>query len=111
MPPPSPSALATDSSARRAAANGILEVMIPQHLRPFFWDIEIESFDPQAHPEYSIERILELGTPEAVAWLEEQFSEDQIKAVIRSDKRLSPKSATFWALVYHIPAHDVAAIR
>ena len=58
-----------------------------------------------------MERILELGTPEAVAWLEEQFSEDQIKAVIRSDRRLSAKSATFWALVYQIPTHDVAVLR
>ena len=85
--------------------------MIPEKLRPFFWDINTASFEPRAYPEYTIERLLELGTPEAIAWLEGQFSEDQIKAVIRSDKRLSPKSATFWALVYGIPATDVAVLR
>ena len=85
--------------------------MIPNNLRPFFWDIDAESFDPHAHPEYTIDRILELGTPEAINWLEEQFSADEIKAVIRSGRRLSPKSATFWALVYQIPTHEVSALR
>ena len=69
------------------------------------------SFDPQAHAEYTIERILELGDSGAVAWLEEQFSEEQIKDVIRTNKRLSPKSANFWALVYHIPVNDVTVLR
>ena len=85
--------------------------MIPNSLRAFFWDIDTNSFDPHAHPEYTIARILELGTPEAVAWLDGQFPEEQIKAVIRSARRLSAKSATFWALVYHIPTQDVAVLR
>jgi hypothetical protein len=85
--------------------------MIPQELRQYFWDIDIESFDPQDHPEYSIERILELGDSEAVEWLEEQFSEEQIKEVIRTNRRLSKKSANFWALVYHIPSEEVIVLR
>ena len=85
--------------------------MIPRSLRPFFWDIDVESFDPHAYPEYSIERILELGNPEAVDGLENEFSTEEIRAVIRHDDRLSPKSATFWALVYQIPHQDVAALR
>lgn len=95
--------------ARRSRA--IVICVIPHSLRTFFWDIDTESFEPRAHPEYTIERILELGTPEAIAWLEAQFSEEQIKAVICGDKRLSPKSATFWALVYQIPPQDVSALR
>jgi len=85
--------------------------MIPPFLRPFFWDINTESFEPHAYPDYTIERILELGTPEAVTWLENEFSKDEIKSVIRNDGRLSPRSATFWALVYQIPNHDVASLR
>ena len=84
--------------------------MIPHHLRPFFWDTDPESFDPRIHPEYTIERLLEFGTPEAISWMEENFSEGQIKEVIRSDRRLTPKSAAFWALVYHIAPNDVAVL-
>ena len=85
--------------------------MIPSHLAPFFWDIDVQFFDPQAHPEYTIGRILELGDPEAVRWLKQEFAEEQIKAVIRSDRRLSAKSATFWALIYQIPVNDVSVLR
>jgi len=85
--------------------------MIPQELSSLFWDIDTESFVPQDYPEYTMERILELGDSEAVEWLEEQFSEEQIKEVIRTHRRLSKKSANFWALVYHIPSEEVAALR
>lgn len=95
----------------KCAPNAILKHMIPNILYPFFWDIDIQSFDPQAHPEYTIGRILELGNPAAVHWLKAEFSEEQIKAVIKDDHRLSAKSATFWALVYRISVHDVSALR
>ena len=84
--------------------------MIPNNLIPFFWDIDIQGFDPAAYPEYAIGRILELGDPEAVSWMRATFSEEHIRAVIRNERRLSPKSAVFWALLYNIPSHDVAAL-
>jgi len=85
--------------------------MIPQYLRPFFWDVNIDDFEPTSYPDYTIARILEYGDDRAVAWLKETFSEDQIKQVIRSERRLSRKSANFWALVYGIPADNVAALK
>ena len=85
--------------------------MIPQALLQYFWDIDTEFFDPQDHPEYTIERILELGDSEAVDWLQKQFSEEQIKEMICTNRRLSKKSANFWALVYHIPSHEVTVLR
>ncbi len=85
--------------------------MIPSELRQYFWDIDTESFDPQDYWEYTIERILELGNSEAVDWLQEQFSAEQIKEVIRTNRRLSKKSASFWALVYNIPAEEVTVLR
>ncbi len=84
--------------------------MIPVDLRPFFWDINLAHFDPSAYPEYTISRILEFGNESAVAWLRQQFSEVQIKKIIRTDRRLSRKSANFWALVYRIPSDEVAAL-
>jgi hypothetical protein len=85
--------------------------MIPQYLGPYFWDVDLQSFHPHAHPEYTIERILELGDSRAVTWLQEQFSEEQIKNVIRNNRRLTPKSANYWALVYQIPTADVVALQ
>ncbi len=85
--------------------------MIAGHLRPFFWDVDIETFDPHSYPNYTVARLLEYGNAEAIAWLKEQFPEDTIKHVIRNDRALSPKTATFWALVYHIPSEEVASLK
>ena len=76
-----------------------------------FWDIRVADFDPKLYPEYTIARILELGNPEAVSWLQKNFTEEEIIKTIRSERRLSPKSANYWALIYRIPAAEVAALR
>lgn len=84
--------------------------MIPKHLHPFFWDINLDTFNPADYPAYTILRILEFGDDAAVRWLREMFSESQIAEVIRTERRLSRRSAGFWALVYHIPENEVAAL-
>lgn len=84
--------------------------MIPNNLRPFFWEVDPDSFDPHDHGEYVIGRLLEQGTDEAIAWMKATFREDEIKKVIREDCHLSPKSATYWALVYGIPNEQITAL-
>jgi len=72
--------------------------------------VNLNNFEPTAHPKYTISRILEYGDTEAVAWLKETFTEDEIKEVIRTDRSLSRNSANFWALVYNLPAEEVLAL-
>jgi hypothetical protein len=84
--------------------------MLPRHLHPFFWDIDAEEFDPNQYPHYTIARLLEFGDLEAFRWLKEHFSEHTIRAVLRTERSLSPKAATFWALVYDIPCEEIAAL-
>ena len=60
--------------------------MISDELRPFFWDVDGDQFDPRQFPHYTIGRILELGTDAAVAWLKETFAEEEIKRVVREDR-------------------------
>lgn len=85
--------------------------MIPKHLWPLFWDTNIADFDPRQHPVYTIERVLEHGDEDDVAWLLREFTSAQIEEVLRTNRRLSPRSANFWALIFHVPASDVAALR
>ncbi len=85
--------------------------MIAQHLHSFFWDIDLDSFDPQSYPRYTIARLLEYGDSEAIAWMKGQFSEAEIKNVIRTERSLSKRSAGFWGLLYHIPSEEIAALK
>ena len=84
--------------------------MIPQYLHVLFWDVNLDSFSPASHPDYTIARILEFGDEPAIAWMQKSFMTTQIAQVIRTDRRLSRKSANYWALIYGIPSHEVAAL-
>jgi len=79
-------------------------------LMPLFWDIDRGTFVPAAYPGYTIFRVLECGDRDAVAWLKGLFSDEEIRQVIRTERRLSAKSACFWAAIYAIPEQDVAAL-
>jgi len=85
--------------------------VIPQWLSALFWDIRLDQFDPRAYPDYTILRILELGDDDAVSWLRQTFPEQEIRRVLCTERRLSRKSANFWALIYGIPPEEVAALQ
>jgi hypothetical protein len=89
----------------------ILQLMIPECLRPLFWDTNLDIFDPLVFPTYTIARILEYGDQDAVAWLKKTFSETQIVDVVRTERRLSRRSANFWALIYGVSPDQVAALK
>ena len=84
--------------------------MIPSGLQSLFWEVDVDRFSPEAYPDYTIFRVLEFGDQEAFAWLKQIFPESEIRRVLSTERRLSPKSATFWALVYGVPAKDVASL-
>ena len=85
--------------------------MIPLYLHTLFWDTNLDNFDPTDFPEYTITRVLEYGDRDAVSWLRQTFSQAQIVKVVRTERRLSRKSANFWALIYGVSPDDVAALR
>ena len=84
--------------------------MIPNQLQVLFWDVNADAFDPAAYPDYAIFRVLEYGDQEAVNWMREMFPEAEIRRVLCTERRLTRKSANFWALVYGIPAGQVATL-
>jgi len=84
--------------------------MTPHELDVFFWDVNPRTFEPLSYPLYTLARLLEFGDERAVAWMIQAFSSDQIREVVRSESRLTRRSANFWALVYGIPMGEVAAL-
>jgi hypothetical protein len=84
--------------------------MIPSYLEALFWDTDLASFEPGQYPDFTIFRVLEYGDERALAWLREAFPESEIRRVLRSERRLSRKSANFWALVFGVPFREVAAL-
>ena len=65
-----------------------------------FWDTDPTKIDPQKHARYIIERILELGDPDDVAWVFRRYSKDDIKKVMDLPRvQISPKSKALWKLI------------
>ena len=69
---------------------------LPEMLRPLFWDAEWSSVDFDRNRTAVIERILNLGNEEQLAWLRRNVSLDEIRAVVSSSRRLSRKTARCW---------------
>jgi hypothetical protein len=84
--------------------------MVPPHAHHLFWDTPLETFEPAAFPSYTIARALEHGTERDVAWVRGLLGDDAVRDVLRSDARLSRRSANFWALCFGVPRDRVAAL-
>jgi hypothetical protein len=84
--------------------------MIPSYLQTIFWDTNLDTFTPEAYPDYTIFRVLEYGDEEAVTWMRRTFPESEVRRVLCTERRLSRRSANYWALVYGIPSREVAAL-
>jgi hypothetical protein len=85
--------------------------MIQQCLHTLFWDTNLDNFDLLAFPAYTIGCILEFGDQGAIVWSKTTFSEAQLVDVVRSERRLSRRSANFWALLYGLSPDQVAALK
>jgi len=83
---------------------------IPKSIQHLFWDIDVVTFNPRDYPEYTISRVLEFGDEETAMLMNGLFYEAKIKEVIKSDKKLSPKSASFWAIMFDIPLGEIIAL-
>jgi len=68
-------------------------------IKKYFWEIDLEKLDVQQYKQYIIERILDIGDEQAIVWLQETFSKEDIKEVLRRSRRLSSRSLNYWRLV------------
>jgi len=65
-----------------------------------FWDTNSNKIDTKKNARYIIERILELGQPDDIAWMFKQYSKSDIKKVINLPRnQISPKSKALWTLI------------
>ena len=83
---------------------------LPEFTHRFFWDIDPTQIDPEAHPEYVVERLLELGDLRAVRGMLTSFPPQLIIRVLMSSRRLSPFSANFWALFFDVDKENVLCL-
>lgn len=86
-------------------------ILLPEFLKPYFWDCAFSDLDPDRHRRFIAERILVFGHDEAVRWLMQILSHVEWLELIESGKHLDPKTRNYWRLVleHEIANRDTAA--
>jgi len=79
-------------------------------LRKYFWDVDFSRLDPRRRPGFVVERILEFGDEKAVAWMVGTYSLSRIRRVLAGSRKLSRKSASFWAWLLEIDPGEVQCL-
>jgi len=80
-------------------------------LQQYFWDVDLDNFSPKKYPEFALERILETGDSKAIKWAKENFSRQLFKKTIINSRSLSPRSANYWGLIYHININKIKCLK
>jgi len=83
---------------------------LPECAYRYFWDINPANLDVSKYPRYVIERLLEYGDLPSVRWMERRFSREEIVEVLKTSRRLSARSANFWALYFCLPVEEVRCL-
>jgi len=86
------------------------EDRLPSFAHRYFWDIDPSRLDVGRYSRYVIERLLEYGDLPSARWMENRFSRAEIVDVLRTSRRLSARSANFWALVLDVPVEEVRCL-
>lgn len=72
---------------------------VQKGIQKYFWDVNLSTVSPDSHKRYIIERLLDMGDEEAISWLRQTYSKEDLLTVAKESRRLSRKSKKFWALV------------
>ena len=65
-----------------------------------FWDVNPENIDPEKNARYIIERILDFGQPDEIAWMFKRYPKSDIKKVMNLPRsQVSSKSKALWTLL------------
>jgi hypothetical protein len=71
-----------------------------QFRRSLFWDVDPATIDEEKHARYIIERVLDFGNEEEIAWTFKRYPREQIKSVLHLPRsQVHPKSRSLWELV------------
>lgn len=84
---------------------------LPEFLRPYFWDVKFEDVDIEKNPKFVLKRIIDLGNTQALTWMLEKTSLENIKELLLTSRDLSRRTANFWALMLDVDPKNVICLQ
>ena len=80
-----------------------------QIVKDLFWDSN--SVDYEKNSATIIERALEFGNPEQIRAVFKHYHRAQVEEVLQKSRRLTPKSANFWADYFDLPKKYILCLK
>ena len=93
----------------KLSSSGVF-LVVPSRFRALFWDADVETLDVEKHKTYIVERILEFGDEDAYRWMFGTYADEEIIAVVRKSRRISPRTAAMMGNFYRIPREELRCL-
>ena len=84
-----------------------LKLSLPDYLRVYFWDIEIDELDLHQHSNFIISRILNEGNDRALKWLFDFYDKETIKNAVKVSRNLSFKTTRCWQNYFDLKEEEL----
>lgn len=81
---------------------------IPMELKKYFWDTEFEKLDIYQNKRYIIARLYCYGNLQTVKWINETYSDEDIKDTARNYRDLKPLVANYLRQQYNLSKDEMA---
>lgn len=77
---------------------------VPGFLQSTLWSYDIRRMDPQRDKKLIIEQVLNYGTTDQVKWVFHNYSDQEIKEVVREPSRgiWWPEALNFWTTIFNL---------
>ncbi len=82
---------------------------LPSEFAAYFWDVDFVILSWQAHRDFIIRRVLQVGGLEALRWVLDTLGEDGLRQWImrQHGKGLTPRQLCFWEAILDLPHEAV----
>lgn len=70
---------------------------MPKFLKTYFWDVDFDVLNLEKSKTFILKRVLDRGDTQAINWLKENYTKDEIKELLFFTRDISAKTANFWA--------------
>ena len=91
------SAVRLSERGTRVPASAVSRLLGRADLSSLLWDVDPADIDEERHARFLIERILDEGSDDQVAWMFGRYPSALIRDVLATSRRLSKKSASAWS--------------
>lgn len=80
---------------------------MPTDFKKYFWDTEYEKLDLKKNMKYIISRLLCEGNLDAMKWIKQNYTKEEIIETAKTSRRLMPITANFLKNVYNLKKEEM----